>query len=167
MEMLRIVPSSVIWTVINLLVLTVLMKIFLFKPIMSVIEKRNKMINDDLSQAKESRIQAEKMLKEHEAQMESVKDEAANLLADAKDRAKGEYDRIVSDAAERAEQIVSQANKDARQTVDKALADAHGHITELAAEAAKKLLEQNSSAELNSSLYDSFLEETGESDDGE
>ncbi|MDO5398065.1 MAG: F0F1 ATP synthase subunit B [bacterium] len=165
MEMLRIVPSSVIWTVINLLVLTVLMKIFLFKPIMNVIEKRNKMINDDLSQAKESREQAEKMLTEHRKQIESVKDEAANMLSDAKERARGEYDRIVSDANSRAERIVSQANEDARQTVDRALAGAQGHITELAAEAARKLLEQSSSAELNSSLYDSFLEETGESDD--
>ena len=167
MEMLRIVPASVIWTVINLLVLTVLMRIFLFKPIMNVIEKRNKMINDDLSQAKESREQAEKLLEDHREQMESVKDEAANMLDDAKKRARDEYDMIVLDARENADRIISQANKDARQTVDKALAGAEGHIMDLAVETAKKLLEQSSNSGLNSSLYDSFLEETGESDDGD
>lgn len=167
MEMLRIVPSSVIFTVINLLVLTVLMKLFLFKPIMNVIEKRDKMINDDLAQAQESMEKAQRMLKEHEEQMAAVKDDAANLLADAKKRARGEYDRIVADASEQAARIVSQADETARQTVDKAISGAEGHITELAAEAARKLLEQSSSAELNSSLYDSFLAEAGESDDGE
>ena len=167
MEMLRIVPSSVIFTVINLLVLTVRMKLFLFKPIMNVIEKRDKMIKDDLSQAQESMEKAQRMLKEHEEQMAAVKDDAANLLADAKKRARGEYDRIVADASEQAARIVSQADETARQTVDKAISGAEGHITELAAEAARKLLEQSSSAELNSSLYDSFLAEAGESDDGE
>ena len=167
MEMLRIVPSSVIFTVINLLVLTVLMKIFLFKPIMNVIEQRDKMIKDDLAQARESKEKAQRMLKEHEERMAAVKDDAANLLADAKKRARGEYDRIVADASEQAARIVSQADETARQTVDKAISGAEGHISELAAEAARKLLEQSSGAELNRSLYDSFLVEAGEGNDGE
>lgn len=167
MEMLRIVPSSVIFTVINLLVLTVLMKIFLFKPIMNVIEQRDKMIKDDLAQARESKEKAQRMLKEHEERMAAVKDDAANLLADAKKRARGEYDRIVADASEQAARIVSQADETARQTVDKAISGAEGHISELAAEAARKLLEQSSGAELNRSLYDSFLAEAGEGNDGE
>ena len=167
MEMLGIVPSSVIFTVINLLVLTVLMKIFLFKPIMNVIEQRDKMIKDDLAQARESKEKAQRMLKEHEERMAAVKDDAANLLADAKKRARGEYDRIVADASEQAARIVSQADETARQTVDKAISGAEGHISELAAEAARKLLEQSSGAELNRSLYDSFLAEAGEGNDGE
>lgn len=167
MEMLRVEFADVIITVINLLVIAFLMKLFLFKPIMKVIDERNKMINDDFEKAKQSKEKAEKMLKDHEEQMASVKDEAANLLADAKKRAEGEYNRIVSEADTEAKDIVNQANETAKQTVDKALSGAQGRITELAVDAAKKLLEQSSNAELNSSLYDSFLEETGEIDDGE
>lgn len=165
MEMLRVDPWNVLFTVINLLVLYVLMRIFLFKPLMGVIEKRNKMINDDLANAKDAKEKAEKMLKEHQEQIAGVKDEAANMLADAKKRARGEYDRIVMDANSHAERIITQANETAQQTLDKALAGAEEHISELAIDAAQKLLEKSSNDKLNSSLYDSFLEESGESDD--
>ena len=134
---------------------------------MNVIEQRDKMIKDDLAQARESKEKAQRMLKEHEERMAAVKDDAANLLADAKKRARGEYDRIVADESEQAARIVSQADETARQTVDKAISGAEGHISELAAEAARKLLEQSSGAELNRSLYDSFLVEAGEGNDGE
>ena len=106
MEMLRVEFADVIITVINLLVIAFLMKLFLFKPIMKVIDERNKMINDDFEKAKQSKEKAEKMLKDHEEQMASVEDEAANLLADAKKRAEGEYNRIVSEADTEAKDIL-------------------------------------------------------------
>lgn len=167
MEMLRVELADVIITVINLLVLALLMKLFLFKPIMKVIDERDKMINDDFEQAKQSREKAEKMLKEHEEQIAAAKGEAAQLIDSAKKRAEIEYDRIVSEADTEAKDIVNQANETAQQTINKALSGVQGQIAELAADAAKKLLEKSSNAELNRSLYDSFLEETGESNDSE
>jgi F-type H+-transporting ATPase subunit b len=165
MEMLKIDPWNALFIVINLLVLCVLMRIFLFKPLMGVLEKRDKLIKDDLSNAAEAKKKAAAILKEHEDSMASVKEESAALLSQAKERAGNEYDRIVGSAKEEADRIIEHANEAAQQSYNKAVAGAEGHITELAIDAAQKLLQKNSNEELNSTLYDSFIEETGEGDD--
>jgi len=159
MEMLRIDIWNVLFTVINLIVLCVLMRIFLFKPITGILEKRKELIEGDLDSAKQANDKAQELLRDHEAKLSTVKEEADELIAQSKKRARNEYDKIVKDANSQAGDILSRANDAAQQTLDKALADAGSQVAELAVEAAKKILTENSNAELDSSAYDSFLKE--------
>ena len=49
--MLNLDPWTVLWTGINLVVLYLLMRHFLFKPVTAMMEQRTKAIEDGLSQA--------------------------------------------------------------------------------------------------------------------
>ena len=50
---------SILYNVINILVLFVLLKIFLFKPVTEIMEKRKAMIQQDLDDAKKAKDDAE------------------------------------------------------------------------------------------------------------
>ena len=56
---------SILYNVINILVLFVLLKIFLFKPVTEIMEKRKAMIQQDLDDAKKAKDDAEQMKGRH------------------------------------------------------------------------------------------------------
>ena len=53
---------SILYNVINILVLFVLLKIFLFKPVTEIMEKRKAMIQQDLDDAKKAKDDAEQLI---------------------------------------------------------------------------------------------------------
>ena len=68
--------SGIVWTVINLIILVVLMRIFLFKPIQKVIDERKKMISEQIDSAKDREESAAKKLEEAEAYLQASGDNA-------------------------------------------------------------------------------------------
>jgi len=79
--MLTINPSEVIWTVINFFLLLFLLRRFLFKPILSVMD------------ARKARIEAQN------AEEESIRREISKIEADA--------DRLLNDSKKEAEELVA------------------------------------------------------------
>ena len=59
--MLNIDPYTIVFTLINLLILYVAMKKVLFKPINNILESRAKDIQDNLEQAERQRKEAEEL----------------------------------------------------------------------------------------------------------
>ena len=57
------VDLSLLWTIINLVVFYLLLKKFLFKPVMGIMEKREQMIADGLKNASDRQEEAETLKK--------------------------------------------------------------------------------------------------------
>lgn len=57
------VDLSLLWTIINLVVFYLLLKKFLFKPVMGIMEKREQMIADGLKNASDRQEEAEALKK--------------------------------------------------------------------------------------------------------
>ena len=57
---------SLLFTIINLIVFYLLLKKFLFKPVMGIMEKREKMIADGLKNASDSQEEAARLKAEYE-----------------------------------------------------------------------------------------------------
>ena len=54
-----VLSSDVIYTIINIALLCVLLRIFLWKPVLGIIEKRRQTIQDDLDEAARNREETE------------------------------------------------------------------------------------------------------------
>ena len=63
--MLDIDIWNFIWAAINLILLFILMKIFLFKPVRKMMDERTKMVQDDLDSAKRSKEEADELLSQY------------------------------------------------------------------------------------------------------
>ena len=82
---------GIIWPIVNIVVFYLLLRKFLFGPVSEVMEKRKKMISSDLDDAAQTKAEAEEIKQEYEKNLAQAKDEAGQIVSDARARAKNEY----------------------------------------------------------------------------
>ena len=75
--------SQIIWVFVDLLILFVLMKKFLFGPITQMLDDRAQQVSDTLDQADKRLAEAEQQQTAHAAQLASAKQEAAQIIEEA------------------------------------------------------------------------------------
>ena len=156
--MLRL-DINLLWTVINLLIWFFLIKKFLFKPINGVIQKREEAISSRYAQAEKLQAEAKEekdRCATYQAQMEQEKEQA---VLEAQEKARAEYDRILSDAKEQADQIVETSKKEANLQKERIVGKAEQEIRSLILDAAVTSMRSSDS---DGALYDNFLTKAGE-----
>ena len=107
---------NLVFTIINLIVLYLLMKKFLFGPILNVMEQRKNMIDQQFASAKETEEKAYELKGKYEDALKSAKDESMRIVNQAKDEAKVQADRIVKDANTQAGEMLDKAKADSQST---------------------------------------------------
>ncbi|MDE5964238.1 MAG: F0F1 ATP synthase subunit B [Eubacterium sp.] len=151
-----------LWTIINLILFFVLMRFLLFKPIKKILTQRQEMIDNQFKDAENAREQAYLLKNQYESELAGVEDEKKQIITDARADAKAEYDKIVNRAQSDADRIKSDARKAADAETEKARLSVKEGIAQLAMETAAKVVGEKSSAEIDSSIYDKFLNESSD-----
>ncbi|MBR5468554.1 MAG: F0F1 ATP synthase subunit B [Firmicutes bacterium] len=159
--MLRL-DINLVFTILNVLILYFLMKKFLFKPVNGVIAKREEEIQKKLSEAEVAKQQAARVNEECAAAVESAKEEAEAIIAEAKNKGRMEYERILSTANEDAAKRMQKAEEMIAEEKEKSLRNMEKEIEALVMTAAAKVVGENVSVESNKSFYDEFIAEMGE-----
>ena len=83
--MLRI-DSNLIWIIVNLLIFYFLIRKFLFKPVLNIIEKRKQMVTEQFEKADTVNAEALELKTQYEAPLQGAKEEAVQIVADARER---------------------------------------------------------------------------------
>lgn len=148
-----------LFTLINLILFYVLMRVFLFKPIKRTLDKRRELIDKQFKDAEDAQIHANELKAKYQTELEGVDEEKNKILTSARSDAKNEYNKIVERAKTDADKIKSDARKSAEFETEKARLAVKEEIAALAVETAEKIIGQNASARLDSDLYDKFLSE--------
>ena len=159
--MLNINVWDILWTVINLLIFYFLLRKFLFKPVLGMMERREQMIKDDLDNAKKASEEAEQIKAEYEAKLSEAQAEAVKITTTAKQRADKESAEIVEDAKAEAAHLIADAQKTIERDRDAALSAAKEQIAGLAVMAASRVLEKNIDEESNREFAEQLLAEVG------
>ena len=150
--MLRI-DSNILWTIINLLILYVLLRKFLFGRVHKIMDERAAQLQKIHADADADRQEAEKLWKQNDDILRKVDEELAIKEAASREKAGVEYDRIVSDANEKSAQIIEEARKKAQAAADIMKQQAAVEIAGMVKDAAAKV----AAADENQRLYDDFL----------
>ena len=144
--MLRL-DFNLVLEMINLVVLFLILRKFLFRPVMNIMEKRKAMIAEGLKNADEQQEAARELKKQYEDALSGAKDESLRMIEQAKLDARTEYDRILKEADAQAGKLLVTA----RETIDlereQTLRDMKSQVAGLAMEAAKKLVTQQCQAD--------------------
>lgn len=152
---------NIFWVVFNIIILFILLRIFLYKPLQNIMQKRTELIQNEISSAETKNKEASALKEQYESSMKNAKAESDEIVGQAKERAKVQYDQIVGSASEEAAQIVSQAHKTAESDRDQMMRDAQSELAEVALAAAAKLIGKNIDDEANRKMLDDFLSEEG------
>ena len=151
--------------IINLLILYILMKKFLFGRVNKILEKRREEIENDYAEAAKKKEEAAKAKQEYQEQLAAIDVEKERVIREADQRANKEYTRIVDDANRKADDIVRKAQQTAKQETEAAMKEQEKQIEKLVLAAAGKI-SASQSEEDNSRLYDRFLAEASRSVSG-
>ena len=156
-----ILSSDVIYTLINIVILAVLLRIFLWKPVLGILEKRRETIRNDLDQAARTNQEAQAVKAEYETALTGARQESAALVEQARAQAAEKYQTIVAQAQADANAIRAQARADAQAQKDQALSEARNELADLAVLAAAKLLGGTVDEITDRRILDQWLAETG------
>ena len=151
----------------NLVIFFVLMRVFLFKPVMKVMEKRKEMINKQFQEADDAKAQAEELKKQYEDKIDTINDESQRIIGEAKENAKAEYSKIIERAESDADKLLDEAKKQAVLERENEMRAARENIAELAMEVAAKVVGANVSDKTNSDIFDEFLNESSDGNESE
>ena len=86
---------NLVFTIINLLLLYLLLKKFLFKPVCEMMDKREKLIHDQMAEAEAEKAEAMKLKADYEETLKNARQEAAKITDAARARAGKEYDVLI------------------------------------------------------------------------
>lgn len=160
--MLNIDPVNLICTVINLLILFVALKVFLFKPVQKIIAQRQEETDRQLAEAQAKQTEADELKEKYTAVLADAENEKKQILKDARNDADAQYQKIIADAKDRARQIEEKASADAENQKAQILKNTEQEIADMVVCAASKIVGTQSGAQIDKSLYDEFLVKAGE-----
>ena len=160
--MLNVTLESIILTVVNLLVLLIALRIFLFKPVQKIIAARQKEADRQFEENAKRQEEAEELKGQYEASLAEVHAEKKTILNNARNEADEQYQKIVSEARVEAKNIKKKASVEAEAQKEQILKSAEKEITDIILEAATKVVGEQSGSESNTALYEEFLDKAGE-----
>nr|WP_297765125.1 ATP synthase F0 subunit B [uncultured Butyrivibrio sp.] len=152
---------NIVCIVINLLVLYVIFKKFLFDRVDRVVMKRKEEVDEATRAADLATQKALDTKKEYEEKIALADEEKEQILADIKKQGYDEYERIVSDAKKKGEQIIIEAKHNAEVENERAKEVYAAQITDMVIDAATKIAATKHSATDDRELYDKFIIEAG------
>lgn len=141
--MLTINFFNIFCIVVNLIVLYLLLKKFLFGPVVRVMDQRKALLEGQFAAASETEKKAMELKKQYETSIHTAEAESARILTKAKEDGEAEYRRIVSEANEKADQMMAKAQTAIAEEKEKALKEMESDIAALAMDAAEKILRED------------------------
>jgi len=151
----------------NLVILTLIVKKFLFKPVKKMLDARRATIDEGYAKAEAAQAEAEENRRNYAAAMAAAKQTADQMISEASRDAERRGQEIESAAREQAAEIRRQAEADAQLEKKKAEQEMKREIADVSAQLTGKLLEREITAEDHRALIDSFLQEIGTDDDAD
>lgn len=152
---------SIIWTFVNIIVLFLFLKKFLFKPVNEILEKRRNAIQTSLQDADDRRTEAYQLKSDYEAEIKAAGEQATAIMKEAREKAEAEYNKILQEAKLEAARVISEAEKSIELERVKTLEKAQAEIAGIAMLAASKLIGKNVDDAANKEFLGDFLKEVG------
>lgn len=156
---------QILIALLNLTILFLLLKKFLYKPVEKTLKKRQQEIDEQYSKADITNKDAENLKAEYETRLNGAKIKAENIINDAAAAAQTRSDKIVDNAHAQADAIINRAKTQAELEKARAEEDIKEQIIDVSSHLAEKLLSREINADDHKDLIDSFIDKIGESDD--
>ncbi|MGO8695516.1 MAG: ATP synthase F0 subunit B [Rectinemataceae bacterium] len=134
-------------TIVNLLVLYLIFRRFLWKPMTDFMEKRTNKVKNELADAAMTKGKAEEMAKRYDGLLAEADSEAERLVKEGEERAKVEAKAILAAAQADAAELRRRGEEAAAREHEKARQELASDIAELAAEVAARLVGREARAE--------------------
>lgn len=141
--------------------LYLLLQKYAFGPLFSIMEKRREYVMDQISSAETSRAESEKLLTEQKQAVITARNEAYQIMEQARALSAKQADDIISQAKAEANRLKEEAVRDIESERQKAQAALRGEVQQLSVLVASKILGQQIDEKAQAALIEKALKEAG------
>jgi F-type H+-transporting ATPase subunit b len=153
---------GLLWHAVNFIVLFLLLRQFLFKPVVGMLDARAQRVRDSMEQAEQARRAAEQAEADRQTLLAETRREAEQIRARADEQAK----RILADADVRAKErqqlAEQQAEAAAKQIEDRVMAQVRAQLADLVVTAVDRVTRGALDANAQRGLVQQFLTTSGD-----
>lgn len=153
------IDYTLILVIVNFVILLIVLKKLLYKPLMDFIQKRESQIKDDLKSAKEHKDSSEKVLEEQKELLRKAKEEARDIRDEATRSAKVQGEQILHDAEAQREVIIHEAQNMIDVEVSRAKESIQKEIGEFVVDLTDKIIEKKLTKDEDIKLIDEMIKQ--------
>ena len=161
-QFISIAPWTVIFQILNLLLLMVLFKKYLFKPVTEILEKRQAEIEGHYQEAQQAETDAKVMKADYENKMANARQEADRVIQTATESANAMSASIVEDARTQADQLKRRAQTEIDLERRRAFDEVKGELSGIALDIASQVIEREVNEKDHEAFIDEFIKNVGE-----
>nr|MDD6336270.1 F0F1 ATP synthase subunit B [bacterium] len=155
-------PVDILIHIINIVVLYLLLRMLVYKPVKKFMDARTQRIERQLQDAADAKAQADTLRQSYDARMAQADQEAQARLREGSQRAGEAAQAILDDANAKAADIIQSAKQRAQQEKQAAIAELQPQIASMAVSIAGQILQREVKEEDNRQLIDTFFEKAGQ-----
>lgn len=134
---------------------------FAFPRIMEMLDKRSDKIEGDLKNAELTRADAQKLLAEYKAQLDTARAEAKKIMDEGKALGENLRKDTIAKASDEANQIIKRAQEEIGREKEKAIKELQNQIADISIEVASKVIQKTLSKQEHGKLIDQYITEVG------
>ncbi|MDR1088042.1 MAG: F0F1 ATP synthase subunit B [Coriobacteriales bacterium] len=154
-------PGEFIPMLIGFIVLWIVLAKLAWPAFMGMIDKRAAKIKEALETAENARIESERVLEEHRAELSRAKKEAADIIATARQTAESVKAEITASAQTEAEILIAKARTAIEAEKKSALAELQGSVADMTVSVTRKVIGTDLSDAEHRSIISRYIAEAG------
>ncbi|MBQ7541470.1 MAG: F0F1 ATP synthase subunit B [Clostridia bacterium] len=159
LELISVNIPHILITIVNLLILFLLIKKFLFKPVQRILDARKAEVDKVYADAADAQEAADRDKALYAEKLENAEAEADALLKNAAKKAEQNSDVVLAEATEKASAMLKKAEAEIAQERKKAVNEIKNEISDISVSIAGKVIEREINADDHKTLIDGFIEE--------
>ncbi len=145
------------WTLLIFIVLLFVLSRYAFKPLVAAVEARESALEAAITQARQDRDAAAKLLAEQQQQLEAARAEAQRYIAEGRATAEKLKSTMLEETKAQQQELLERAKRDLEGEKVRAIADLRREAVDLALAGAGKLIARNLDDAGNRKLVEDFL----------
>lgn len=150
-------PGLVLWTWLVFVLLLILLGKTAWKPLLRVLEERERRIQEALDSARLQREEAERILEEHRRMLAEGQGQAQEIVAQGRKAAERLKEELLDEGRREQEQILARARDEIGRERERALEALRREAVDLSLAAAARLLRKEVDTAENRRLVEEFL----------
>lgn len=149
--------KSMLFYVVNFLILLGVMIWLLYKPVRKMLQKKRESLDEVYLENEKLKSECENNAAEYQKKMEELKLENARIAASAAEAAQKKADALLAEAQEQAMSIIDAAKKESATQMEQLKGEYRDSVNNLAVQVAQKLLEREITQSDNDALIEQVL----------
>jgi F-type H+-transporting ATPase subunit b len=129
--LIDVVPGLMIWTLICFAITFFVLRRFAFGPIQRTIDERRERIRKAVEEADNARTEARDLLEQHRALIASAKNEAGDILAEARKVGDAQIERVKQEAEEERERRLTETKRQIEAETKRSLDQIRSEVADL------------------------------------